>query len=248
MSQVINLKGQRFGRLVVIEKFYDTEHQYKNRNARWICQCDCGNQKIIVGTDLRNGKTQSCGCLHKEQLSKKLGLDLIGKQFGKLTIIKQLPSENKRTMWLCQCECGNTTIARSWDLQNGDKLSCGCIKSYGESLIHKILTNLNYQFKTEYKFNDLKSNEGGYLRFDFAIFKNNQLYALIEYDGEQHFNITSGWNNNEYHKQLIIRDQIKNDYCQSHNIPLIRFNYLMLKNNLITENLIKEKLEDCKNV
>ena len=90
----------------------------------------------------------------------------------------------------------------------------------------------------------MKTNNGGYLRFDFAIFKNNKLYALIEYDGEQHFNITNGWNNTQYHQELKTRDKMKDDYCEQHNIPLIRLNYLMLKNNLITEDLIKEKLEE----
>ena len=184
MTKTIDLVGQRFGRLVVLERFYDIEHQYKNRNARWLCQCDCGNKKVIVGMDLRNGKTQSCGCLHKEQLSKRLSLDLIGQHFGKLTVIQQLPSKNKRTMWLCQCECGNTTIARSLDLQNGDKISCGCINSYGEALIQKYLTELSYEYKSQYIFKDLKSSNNAYLRFDYAIFINQQLYCLLEFDGE----------------------------------------------------------------
>lgn len=60
MTQIrLNLKGSKFGRLKVI--------QYVGRNksggAQWLCQCDCGNKKIINGGDLRSGNTKSCGCL-----------------------------------------------------------------------------------------------------------------------------------------------------------------------------------------
>ena len=38
--------------------------------ALWLCQCDCGNKKNVIGTDLRLGKSKSCGCLQKENASK----------------------------------------------------------------------------------------------------------------------------------------------------------------------------------
>ena len=38
----------------------------------WLCKCECGNEKILRGTELRTGKINSCGCLHKE-ICKKLG-------------------------------------------------------------------------------------------------------------------------------------------------------------------------------
>jgi len=55
----INLIGQRFGKLVVLEK---TE-QRKNNSPVWKCQCDCGNHTYVDGHSLRKGNTQSCGCL-----------------------------------------------------------------------------------------------------------------------------------------------------------------------------------------
>ena len=148
-------------------------------------------------------------------------INLIGQKFGKLTVIQQLPSKNKRTMWLCQCECGNTTIARSLDLQNGDKISCGCINSYGEALIQKYLTELSYEYKSQYIFKDLKSSNNAYLRFDFAIFINQQLYCLLEFDGEQHFHPTGGLYDKENYEKLKLHDLLKNRYCQEHDIPSI---------------------------
>ena len=64
MSKVIDLKEKKFGKLKVIE-YYGSN---KNGRALWVCQCECGNKKIISAHDLRQGKTKSCGCIHKKQL------------------------------------------------------------------------------------------------------------------------------------------------------------------------------------
>ena len=57
-KRLIDLTGQRFGKLVVIE--------YAGRNERreslWKCQCDCGNKSVVRGDVLRRGTTESCGC------------------------------------------------------------------------------------------------------------------------------------------------------------------------------------------
>lgn len=58
---LIDLTGQRFGRLKVIEKVPS-----KTRNARWLCQCDCGKQTEVLGTTLRRGESKSCGCLRSD--------------------------------------------------------------------------------------------------------------------------------------------------------------------------------------
>lgn len=55
----IDLIGTRFGRLVVLSPTERTTRWV----ARWLCRCDCGNEKIVIGLSLRNGKTRSCGCL-----------------------------------------------------------------------------------------------------------------------------------------------------------------------------------------
>lgn len=56
-----DLSGRRFGKLVVIERVEDD----MNRNRRWLCLCDCGNEKIIGGRHLTSGATKSCGCCER---------------------------------------------------------------------------------------------------------------------------------------------------------------------------------------
>lgn len=63
-----DLTGQKFGRWTVIKYI---------GNSKWLCKCDCGNIKVVQGGSLKNGNTQSCGCLQKEKASfimKKHGL------------------------------------------------------------------------------------------------------------------------------------------------------------------------------
>ena len=62
MGKLIDLTGQRFGRLVVLER---AGHSSSN-DVLWMCQCDCGTRKIINGRSLRRGKTLSCGCYMRE--------------------------------------------------------------------------------------------------------------------------------------------------------------------------------------
>lgn len=68
MAKLIDLTGQRFGRLVVIK--------YLGKST-WQCKCDCGNEVAVHGGNLKSHSTQSCGCLQKERTSssnKKHGL------------------------------------------------------------------------------------------------------------------------------------------------------------------------------
>lgn len=57
--QATDLTGQRFGKLVVIERAGSNSRG----RALWRCQCDCGKTTVTSGTLLRGGNTQSCGCL-----------------------------------------------------------------------------------------------------------------------------------------------------------------------------------------
>lgn len=64
----LDLIGERFGRLVVVAKAEDKIDKKSGKHkSQWYCDCDCGTKnKIIVGSSLTSGATQSCGCLHSE--------------------------------------------------------------------------------------------------------------------------------------------------------------------------------------
>lgn len=69
MNRFIDLTGQKFGRLTVVER--DCLATKKRGNhARWICRCDCGNYTVVASGNLKSGDTKSCGCLRREMVSK----------------------------------------------------------------------------------------------------------------------------------------------------------------------------------
>ena len=68
--------GQRYGRLVAIERVADYVQRNGMKIVAWLCQCDCGNKIIVRGNNLTSGDTRSCGCYAKE-CSKKNGERLI---------------------------------------------------------------------------------------------------------------------------------------------------------------------------
>lgn len=74
MAKAEDLTGQKFGRLTVLERVpsYIIPQGYKK--SKWKCRCDCGNEKIILGNNLKSGHTKSCGCLKKEDSLKKLDI------------------------------------------------------------------------------------------------------------------------------------------------------------------------------
>lgn len=65
MGRLIDLTGQRFGRLTVVSRAEND----KNKTPRWRCLCDCGKETVVLGHLLRNGNTRSCGCFGREQKS-----------------------------------------------------------------------------------------------------------------------------------------------------------------------------------
>ena len=79
--------------------------------------------------------------------------------------------------------CGGETILRTSVLKSGATFGDGCQRSKGELKIKEILNNASIQFQTEYKFEQCKIKTFP-AKFDFAIFQNNNLICLIEFQGE----------------------------------------------------------------
>lgn len=70
MWEFKDMTGDRFGRLVVIERAEDSILPCGQRKIMWKCKCDCGNEAIVMASTLRQGQTKSCGCIAKEKAEK----------------------------------------------------------------------------------------------------------------------------------------------------------------------------------
>ncbi len=128
----IDLAGERFGRLTVIETAgYSTAGL-----LLWKCLCDCGMETLVRRGDLRGGRTNSCGCLRSEKTASLRAIDITGVTFGRLTVLSLFSTcvrkENggwKGRRWLCQCTCGKTVVVGVTGLYNSHTQSCGCLKA-----------------------------------------------------------------------------------------------------------------------
>lgn len=118
----MQLVGQRFGRLLVI----GTSGVGSRSNVKWECICDCGKTVMVFQSNLRRQHTTSCGC-RKAEVDAAKRYDIVGKSFGRLTVISQHGKDSKhKTMWLCVCECGVTKVIRGQSIVDGVVVSCGC--------------------------------------------------------------------------------------------------------------------------
>lgn len=114
-----DLTGEKFGKLTVLKYV-----EKKGKKHMWLCKCDCGNESIVSDVNLISGNTKSCGCLRRKMIKDKT-VDISGKRFGFLTVIKRHHSDNG-VHWLCRCDCGNECVVRGRSLRSGHTRSCGC--------------------------------------------------------------------------------------------------------------------------
>lgn len=127
-NHIKDLTGQRFGRLVALERLPEKS----GSSYLWRCQCDCGNFVNVSASALIAGNKKSCGCL-KTIKGKMRFIDITGQKFGRLTALE--PTDKRvggSVVWKCRCDCGNETEVSYNSLVQGNVQSCGCLKSESE--------------------------------------------------------------------------------------------------------------------
>ncbi len=129
-----DLTGQRFGRLVALER----TGEKKGSNLVWRCRCDCGRETTATSNSLLQGNTRSCGCLQEE--SKRAAYrDIAGQRFGRLVALEPLKKRSGGSVvWKCRCDCGQENEYPVKTLLEGKAQSCGCLKRENDVLQNKL--------------------------------------------------------------------------------------------------------------
>jgi len=141
-----SLIGQKFGRLVALERVGSIQNGPRSTSALWLCKCDCGNFLKVRGSYLKRGHTKSCGCLVKEGRRPKV--DVTGHKFGWLLALERVVVERsygrKEGRWRCVCDCGKEIVIPHSRLLTGNTKSCGCKRGrpleYGRGARNSILS------------------------------------------------------------------------------------------------------------
>ena len=149
MGAFIDLTGQRFERLVVINRI-GTKH----KSPLWICKCDCGKQINVVSRSLLTGNTKSCGCIHSEQISERNRNSAIHnladtRLYGVWRSMKQrcydshrkdYPNYGERGIRVCDEWLDDFSAFAKWAFENGYNPNA----KYMECTIDRIDVNGNY--------------------------------------------------------------------------------------------------------
>lgn len=134
MSKRIDLTGQRFGKLTVLEPAENI-----GGRTTWRCRCDCGKETVVPTGRLRSGETKSCGCQRDR-------IDLTGQRFGKLTVLEPAEDIGGRPAWRCRCDCGNEVVVRGQCLRRGSTKSCSCARAeVGRKVMPLVTRNIKGQ-------------------------------------------------------------------------------------------------------
>jgi hypothetical protein len=150
------------------------------------------------------------------------------------------PATHDKYYWVCP-ECNYEYKAAVSDRTSGGNSCPICKESKGEKRIRKYLSrnadNYSLTFVSQYKFDDCRNLKP--LPFDFAIFINNELFAVCEYQGKQHTVPLERFGGEEGFKYIQFRDRIKKDYCQKNNIKLLEIKYTDFDN---IESILSQEL------
>lgn len=192
----------------------------QNLKCGHIYEAQCGN--ILRGS--------GCPICYGHKDTKKFIQQVEELYPNEYTILGEYKNNRKKIL-VRHNKCGHEWEVIPKDLLN-DRRCPKCIMSKGELYIKEFLEKRNIKFIPQYKFEDCRKKLP--LPFDFMVEINGK-QKLIEFDGSQHFKNNSwGVNSNP-----IENDNIKNEYCKEHNIPLLRIPYWWLRNDRIDKELNK---------
>lgn len=137
-------------------------------------------------------------------------------------------------------ECKTEYMVRPNAFLRGSRCPRCMQSSRGEDRIIRYLEDNNIDFKSQFKIDECRNKKP--LPFDFAIYYNEKLIVLIEYQGEQHYKIVEHFDGEQGFKERKYNDKIKKDFCKNNNIPLLEipfWNYDDIEN--IIEDFIKKE-------
>lgn len=221
---------------------YEALGDFKNKNYDILIKHKkCGNEFYLSPYDFRVKKKRCPFCKKRVNKHTKKSLsERIKEELGEEYIFdsNELKTvHDKISIYHNICKTSYKVMPRHILYDHNKCPTCAKLKQSGpEKYIMELLEAKNLQYKKEYQFND--NDEIFKYKFDFAVFKNNDVY-IIEYDGEYHFKLKTH-SGKKGLEETIYNDYIKNQFCLKNNIKLLRIPYWEKEN---IEELIEEFID-----
>lgn len=129
--------GKTYGELLVLS--YHSRSEGVCKHPRFLCKCSCGNEVVVIGSNLRRNHTTSCGHdkikkFHKgrdDYFENHVPDELIGVRFGRVVVESfagwHEGNPQRTSLWKCLCDCGKVFTTRREYFT--EEYSCGCWRS-----------------------------------------------------------------------------------------------------------------------
>lgn len=136
------IPGLKYGRLLV----QDVAGKTEDEELAYRCECDCGNEIVVLGKKLMNKSTSSCGCVKEkinQQKSRRNKSIWPGTIFYQLKVIApECRNNSGETIYKCTCQCGNKISVLSSMLRDGAIRDCGCLSRASDDHVTININNL----------------------------------------------------------------------------------------------------------
>lgn len=205
-------------------KFVDDPSTLDSK-TKFQIRCKNDHEYTTTYNNIQQGKR--CGlCRGRNKTTEMFKAEVYEKTNGEYELLSEY-TDSSTYVIIHHHTCGNDYKVKPNNFISGHRCP-HCNFSKGEKQIETYLMTHNVTNITQYRFDDCRNVLP--LPFDFAIFKNNELVLLIEYDGKQHFEPVnygrlSDEDTLENFKYIQHNDNIKNTYCKENNISLLRIPY-----------------------
>ena len=211
--------------------------EYLNNKTKILIKHNlCGNKYKVTWNSFQKG-TRCPRCSGNEKLNNE-EIDKRIEELGEGEYLRLGNYVNNATKILVKHSlCGKEYKVKWGHFQQGVRCP-KCNESKGEKAISNILSYLNINYTPQKRFPECKYKNT--LPFDFYV-HNKKSKLLIEFDGRQHFESVDIFGGDNGLKETQLRDQIKNDFALSNNIPLLRISYTEQDN---IEQILTNKLKE----
>lgn len=119
MPKALDLAGQKFGKLTVLERLGKNDFGH----YIWRCRCDCGNYVDAVGYAVKNGSWQSCGKCGKRPVERSA--NIAGQVVGDYMAVERIGTYGTSAKWKCVCTtCGSEKEQGAYQFRIGKRASC----------------------------------------------------------------------------------------------------------------------------
>lgn len=228
------LKAKEFEEYVANTGEYILMSQYINVNTHVsIKHLECGHEYSVRPSHFKTRGQRCKQCTRKkdrEKAKQKL-LKLMGTEYT----LNSEYRNNKTKVKVIHNKCGHEYEVKPDNFFHGKRCP-KCKISTGERICVEYFEKNNIEYVPQYKIPECKNVRA--LPFDFAIFLNDELYCLVEYQGIQHYTPSNLFGEDSFQKTQK-NDAIKREYCFRNGILLIEIPYWV--NNI--DEFLASKLE-----